>query len=44
MSSMLDSVLFLLGVYWPFMAAAGAVGLITGWLSLGRAKPAEGKP
>lgn len=24
----------LLSYYWPFMAAAGGVGVITGWLSL----------
>jgi hypothetical protein len=44
MGSMLDSIVFLLGVYWPFMAVAAAVGLVTGWLSLSRAKPDESKP
>jgi hypothetical protein len=34
MASATDTVLFLLGVYWPFMAVAGVVGLVTGWWSL----------
>lgn len=34
------TLLFLLGYYWPFMAAAALVGLVTGWLSLSR-KEAE---
>ena len=44
MAPLLESVLFLLGVYWPFMAIAGAVGLVTGWLSLSRTKLGEGEP
>ena len=35
MAPMLDSVLFLVSVYWPFMAIAGLVGLVTGWRRLG---------
>lgn len=38
---MVNAVLFLISVYWPFMALAGLVGLVTGWLSLGR-EPGEG--
>jgi hypothetical protein len=34
MAEVLNSVQFLIGVYWPFLAVAGAVGLVTGWLSL----------
>ena len=41
MAPLLDSALFLFGVYWPFMAVAGLVGLVTGWLSLSH-KPDEG--
>lgn len=29
----LDSLLYLVQVYWPFLAAAGVIGLVTGWLS-----------
>ena len=36
MATLLNSVLFLVAVYWPFMAGAALVGLVTGWLSLGR--------
>ncbi len=42
MTPALNAVLFLVSVYWPFMAIAGLVGLITGWLSLG-AGPDEGR-
>ena len=42
MASLLGSVLFLVGVYWPFMAGAALVGVVTGWLSLSR-KPDEGR-
>lgn len=41
MASVLSAVLFLVGVYWPFMAIAGLVGLVTGWLSL-NTRPDEG--
>jgi hypothetical protein len=41
MPSLLDTVFFLVGVYWPFMAGAALVGLVTGWLSLAR-RPGEG--
>lgn len=45
----LDSFLFLLEIYWPFLLAAFVIGLGTGWFSLGGkeavavavAKPAE---
>jgi len=43
MASLFNSLVFLLGVYWPFMVVAGLIGLVTGWLSLGR-KPDEGMP
>lgn len=29
----LDSLLYLLEVYWPFLLAAAAIGVVTGWLS-----------
>lgn len=32
----LDSLLYLLGFYWPFLLAALAIGLVTGWLSHAR--------
>jgi len=34
-----ETLLFLFGYYWPFMAAAALVGVVTGWLSLGRKEP-----
>jgi hypothetical protein len=44
----LDSFLYLLEIYWPFLLAAFAIGIGTGWFSLGSkkatavaAKPAE---
>lgn len=40
MSGLLEGFTFLLGAYWPFMAFALLVGLVTGWLSLG--KPGDG--
>ena len=33
------TLLFLLGYYWPFMAGAALVGLVTGWMSLSRKEP-----
>lgn len=30
----LDSLVYLVGVYWPFLLAAGLVGLVTGWRSV----------
>lgn len=29
----LDSLIYLVEVYWPFLMAAGLVGLATGWLT-----------
>jgi hypothetical protein len=29
----LDSFEYLIEVYWPFLVAAGLVGLLTGWLT-----------
>jgi hypothetical protein len=29
----LDAFLYLAEVYWPFLAGAALVGLVTGWLS-----------
>ena len=29
----LDSLLYLLGLYWPFLVGALAVGVATGWFS-----------
>ena len=28
-----DSVIYLLGFYWPYLAAAGLVGIVVGWRS-----------
>ena len=28
-----SSLAFLLGYYWPYLAAAAAIGLVTGWRS-----------
>jgi hypothetical protein len=36
----LDSLLYLLEMYWPFLLAAFAIGLGTGWFSYVK-KPAE---
>ena len=41
MATLIDSGVFLLGAYWPFVLGAALVGVATGWLSLGR-KPGEG--
>jgi hypothetical protein len=30
----LDSLIYLLEVYWPFLLGAGTIGLVTGWLSV----------
>ncbi len=30
----LDSLIYLLEVYWPFVVGAGAIGLVTGWVSV----------
>jgi hypothetical protein len=34
----LDSLIYLLELYWPFLLAAFAIGLGTGWLSLSKKK------
>jgi len=34
MAQLWTTLLFLLTYYWPYMAAAALVGLVTGWLSL----------
>lgn len=34
----LDWVAYLVEVYWPFMAAALLVGLLTGWFSVSKRK------
>lgn len=34
----LDSLTYLLEMYWPFVLGAGAIGLATGWLSVGKRK------
>jgi len=43
MPAVLQSVLFLISVYWPYMAVAGAIGLVTGWLSLSREAVSGGR-
>lgn len=39
----LDSLIYLLEYYWPFLLAAFAIGLGTGWLSLSPTKGKAGK-
>lgn len=34
----LDSLTYLVEVYWPFLAGALLVGLLTGWLTVSRPK------
>ena len=34
----LDSLTYLLEVYWPFVLGALGVGLVTGWFSIARRK------
>lgn len=34
----LDSLTYLLEVYWPFLVGASLVGLATGWFSVSRPK------
>lgn len=34
----LDSLTYLVEVYWPFIAGALLVGLLTGWLSVAKRK------
>lgn len=34
----LDSLTYLLEVYWPFVLGALVVGLVTGWFSIARRK------
>jgi hypothetical protein len=29
----LDSLVYLLELYWPFLAAAAVIGLVTGWFA-----------
>ena len=30
----LDSLIYLMEIYWPFVLGAAAIGLVTGWLSV----------
>lgn len=32
----LDSLVYLAEFFWPFLLAAFAIGILTGWFSLGR--------
>jgi len=32
----LDSLIYLTGIYWPYLAGAVLIGLCTGWLSFSR--------
>lgn len=32
------ALVYLIGIYWPFVAGAALVGLVTGWLSLSAEK------
>lgn len=42
MGAFWTSLSFLVGTYWPFLAAAALVGMVTGWLSLSRPASNEG--
>ena len=33
-----DSVMYLLAIYWPYMAGAGVIGIAVGWFSYARPK------
>lgn len=35
----LDSLAYLLGVYWPYLTAAALIGLVVGWRSFTPPKP-----
>ena len=35
----LNSLVFLFGHYWPYLAAAAAIGLVIGWRSFAPPKP-----
>jgi len=32
------SLVYLVGIYWPFLAAAAGIGLVVGWRSVSTAK------
>ena len=34
-----NSLVYLLGMYWPYLAAAGAIGLVVGWRSFAPPRP-----
>lgn len=34
-----SSLVYLLGMYWPYLAGAGAIGLVVGWRSFAPPKP-----
>lgn len=36
MTPLVDSILFLVGIYWPFMLVAGVAGMAVGWVNLAR--------
>lgn len=40
MANVWASLVFLIGVYWPYLLAASCVGVVTGWMSLSR--PGQG--
>ena len=33
-----DSLMYILGIYWPYMVAAAVIGVSAGWLSFARPK------
>ncbi|WP_281389632.1 hypothetical protein [Pelagibacterium limicola] len=39
----LSALLYLLQIYWPFLAIAFAIGVATGWYSLPESAGSEGK-
>lgn len=31
----LESLIYLVGIYWPYMLGAGAIGILAGWYAAG---------
>ena len=38
----LDSLTYLLGLYWPFLTGAALIGLVAGWFSAAPKKKQDG--
>lgn len=44
MGAFWTALVFLVGVYWPYLLAAMCIGIVTGWLSLSRSAGDKGAP